>query len=183
MTQREEAKWELPWLSVDEVKKRLQWSRFPGIDSLREEVQGGNREALVEAVLSAASSGDPWPEWVRDEIAAAMLRYRDHYARTLDEAFAISRPSGYRQQARIKRLHHGLLVALDVHMLVQAGACVDDALFEAVGAVNKIGKTTASKYYYWHIKTRRIPPPRRDARTRDQLPPWLQDIASEVNWL
>ena len=168
--------------TAEQVKALLSRRGRADVDSLLEAVQGGDRSALLDAMLSVVASREPWPEWLSDEVAAAIYRYRYHHARTLDEAFGIARPRGYSQEANSKRWYIGLNVMWDTRFLIEAGAVVDEALFEAVGTVNRIGKTSASKYYYWHTRNHQLPAPERGSRHRDELPPWLQTVVDDINW-
>lgn len=169
--------------SVEGVKAILSWTQPQDIGPMFDAVQSGDRHALLDAMLLAVASEEPWPEWLRDEVAVALYRYRYHHTKTLDEAFGVARPAGYRQETKSKRWYVGMNVMWDARLLIEAGASVDEALFEAVGTTYGIGKTTASKYYYWHVRHRQLPPPERGTRARDDLPPWLQAVAADVNWL
>lgn len=120
------------------------------IESRRAEIEGGNGDALLEAIMDVVLSREPFPEWLSYKVAHAIRNYTHHKKATLDEAFGVVRPQGYRRQATQARWDNAFKVVKDVMHLHQAGVPIDDGLFDAVGQLHGIGKTRASKWFYFH---------------------------------
>ena len=126
------------------------------IEGKRAAIEAGDGDALLEAIMDVVLSRKAFPEWLAYSVARAIRGYTHHKASTLDEAFGVSRPQGYRRKAVQARWDGALPVVQDVMHLQKAGVPVDDGLFEAVGELHGIGKTTASKWFYFH-KSRATP--------------------------
>lgn len=120
------------------------------IESKRLAIDDGDGDALLSALMDVVLSGAPFPEWLSFKVAAAIRRYSFHEVLTLDEAFGVKRPGGYRRGSTQQRWNNSWVVVHDILQLHRAGVPIDDALFEAVGARHGIGKTTASKWFYLH---------------------------------
>lgn len=168
-------------LSAEEVAQIVSEHYASVIEAKRDAIESGDGDALLSALLNALISRDPLPDWLCGQIASAIYRYQHHDAFSLDEAFRVSRPSGYRQKARREQRRVGTVVAYDVRALVRAGAVVDEALFAAVGKLHGVGKTTASKWYYWHLK-RSYLPPSEWRMERAGLPDKLRAIEGDIEW-
>ncbi len=114
---------------------------------------------------------------------SALLRYAWHEVMTLDEAFGVSRPDGYRMAAARRQLESKADLIMDIHRFRDAGAALDDDLFEVVGKIHGCGKTLAKKW--WKDK-----PPRRRAGLKPgrastkpgELPKELLPYRDMVKW-
>jgi hypothetical protein len=123
----------------------------------------------------------PIPSWLRAALGSAINRYRTSDVRTLDEAFNVRRPPGYRRGAARAASQHGLSAEMDVTHLAIAGAVVDDALFEAVASRYGVGKTTVKKWYYdgtMYVLAKSL----HGTGSRSDLPARLGSLADQVNW-
>ncbi len=150
------------------------------IESKREAGQSGDGDALLSAVMNALIARERFPEWLALELAGAIYRYTQHDARTLDEAFRVKRPDGYRLAAARDRRRKGLVVTAQIMELHSAGAAVDEALFAAVGELHGVKKTTISDWYYLH-RTHPMFAHKRPV-ARSALKPELTGLADKVNW-
>ena len=131
-----------------------------------------------------------------DFVSEALMRYRSHEVLTLDEAFNIERPAGYRGKAAYREFLLKSKVIRDIRAFELAGAAKDDALYEAVGKIHGCGKTLVKQYW------REAPPARRkygvdgvdSARSpqdpevetggkRRRLPRHLIPHKDQVNWI
>jgi len=164
---------------ITTVEEWLDWLHAKAIEQC---LEGDNTPAsnLIVALYHACSSRAPVPDWVKQSTAHALDRYVNHEVRTLDEAFRVKRPKGYNLKAARLMNVDGRLVFTDVCDMVAAGAVLDEVLFEAVGKLRGVKKTTASKWYYHHYHQA---PYILEETTRDSLPPHLEAIAGHVNWL
>lgn len=145
----------------------------------RAAAQAGDGRALLAALEAACVGRCEMPDWLQQAIVSAIRRYTHHQAHTLDDAFNVKRPGGYRRKASRDRATTGFLVWADVAELVSAGAVVDEALFEAVGALHNVGKTTAAKWYYTYLE--RLPP-HHLPRTIEALPDRLAALRDVIGW-
>ena len=128
--------------------------------------------------LGNLAEADPTDmEWLFEhvvKIATAVRSYISHESRTLDEAFRVHRPSGYRQPAARKRYMHRRSVQFHGRVLKSAGAVVDQAFFEVLADIVGVNKTLASEWYYEVT----LPP----FKQVDDLPPALEKYRSRLNW-
>ena len=77
----------------------------------------------------------------------ALAKYHRGYAKTLDEAFGISRPKYWRQSSETFYFKNGTKIAQDVGALLDDGG-VTPYVFDEVGKnYNKSGKTIEKIYY------------------------------------
>ena len=128
----------------------LQAHYLSEIESKREKIESGDGTALLSALESVAMSDAAMPDWLATQVVRSIRNYTHHKTTTLDEAFNVKRPDGYRRQAAKDRWNKGVLVVSDVIALIRAGRPVDDGMFEEVGSSRGVGKTTAKKWYYFH---------------------------------
>ncbi len=126
------------------------------IEEKRPAIEGGDGNALLGSIMDVVMSGDPFPEWLSFKVARAIRAYQHHETLTLDDAFHVKRPDGYRRKAAEDRWNHAWPVVRDIRHLHAAGVPVGDALFEVVGERHGIGKTTASKWFYFHKKNNTV---------------------------
>ena len=146
-------------------------------ESHREAVEAGDGEALIHALVGALQRGGAVPDWLAYRALAAFRRWMHLKARTLDEAFGVSRPKGRQIATQRHRADRGILVFMDVDQLRAARVPVDEQLFAAVGRLHGFGKTTASEIYYSIGKTSF---PRRPDCALEALPPRLRAIADDL---
>lgn len=114
---------------------------------------------------------------------SALLRYAWHEVMTLDEAFGVSRPDGYRMAAARRELESKADLIRDVYRFCDAGAVRDDDLFEVVGKIHGCGKTLAKEWWRERPKHRgfgRKPGPA--ITTPRELPKDLLPYRDEVKW-
>lgn len=91
-------------------------------------------------------------------VAKAIQRYLDHETRTLDEAFKVRRPDGYRQPAERRKFLKIDPVQRDGRFLREHGAVIDDAFFEVLAERHGIKTTVAREYYYADPKLKGLKP-------------------------
>ncbi len=118
------------------------------LERARGSVEQGVTGSLLDALNLMFLYDLAMPAWLRAALGEAIGRYTRHAAATLDDAFGVERPSGYRQPAAERCAQLGPRVARDVQDMILAGAVVDDGLFEAVGDLHGVGKSTVKKWYY-----------------------------------
>lgn len=109
------------------------------------------------------------------KIADAVSAYLEHKHSTLDEAFRVRRPDGYRRASARKRHLHMMQLQQDGEYLRKRGAIVDAAFFEFLASRHKVDKTRAAEWYY--LKHRGLKPD----PTLDNLE-IREAIRSELNW-
>jgi hypothetical protein len=85
------------------VDKELEVIFTADINDLEVNYFRGDKWLLLEAVRRCGQYGIAWPCWVREAYEAALVRYQDGKARTLDEAFGIERKKGQRMHALATR--------------------------------------------------------------------------------
>lgn len=149
----------------------------------REPVEAGDGRALLDALMFLCISRIEMPDWLRYALGNAINLYQNHWEKTLDDAFNVKRPDGYRGPQERNRRVLGPKVTADIVLLVGAGAIVDDSLFAAVGKLHGVGSTTVKKWYYasfdyqFHLALR---PSRTDSP--DSLPSHLRALKPSIKW-
>ena len=153
------------------------------IEGCRADIEAGNGDALLYALLQVCMSDAPMPTWLRPKLAAAVRRYTHDQERTLDEAFGVVRPKGWHQKAAHERRKKGARVFHTICGMRAAGAALDEALFKAVGNLHGVGKTVAADWYYHHLE-------RYVGLSPDGVPAVgpapqkvIESLATSVNWL
>ncbi|HQT01145.1 MAG: hypothetical protein B7Y26_13490 [Hydrogenophilales bacterium 16-64-46] len=109
---------------------------------------------LLEAIRRSGQYGKPLCARVSEALNGILEKYRSGEARTLDEAFGVSRPGNWSQsavRARSRKTATGMSVAgavwhsvISLHM---QGRPIDEALFEEVGEKYGVSWSTARNYY------------------------------------
>jgi len=80
------------------------------LEELRRQFESGDREALLEAIGIVLNAGPVAPSWVATGFNAAyVVGYQGANAKTLDEAFDIQRPEGWRQATARRRALRGVI--------------------------------------------------------------------------
>jgi len=113
--------------------------------------------------------------WHVERIAKSINGYMSHEFRTMDEAFQVRRPDGYRQPSARKRyLHMRNLQDLGLK-LRKRGAVTDNQFFEFLGRMFNVDKTLAAEWYYQKHRGAK-PDPTLD---NSDIPEWARD---QINW-
>jgi hypothetical protein len=132
----------------ERVVKNLIDARFELL-FLGERFRGGEKQTLLEAIKSCIDRDNfPFPDWVRGELYSGVNGYLRHKSRTLDGAFAITRPKGYHPKAIRKMQKLAVKVYVRCEEMHAEGIPFDDGMFESAGEEFGIGKTTAKGFYY-----------------------------------
>lgn len=131
--------------------------RMEILERLRERVvardEAGNftdGDAVLEAVMTAATLVLPMPDWLAGRVTQAISSYRNYEVKTLDQAFGVQRPKGKRIHAEFNERQNAIYVIAEVLYLQAQGKPTDAGIFEAAGATCKVGKTTAEEWFYKH---------------------------------
>lgn len=112
------------------------------------------------------------------EIAEAFRKYVEHEVSSLDDAFGVSRPAGYRRPAARKRFLKRKRLQRQALWLRDAGAKVDPAFFEVLGTVNGVKPTQAKDWYYeLDERTRRHP------RAYCELMAVFREHVDDIEWV
>ena len=128
--------------------------RMTILERLRNDVESGNGEAIIEAIATAANLGLPMPAWLASPVAGAIASYQNFETRTLDEAFGLQRKKGERQDAVVSERRSAIYVIAEVLRRHARGEPIDAGIFEAAGATCNVGKTTAETWFYKHKNDR-----------------------------
>lgn len=119
------------------------------IDYFSKRYEGGDKYFLLEALrLCCVSKERKLADWVARAVVIAIDKWDRAKVRTLDEAFDVERPKGYRRGPAEKKRALQSYVYIEVINLITGGHPVDESLFESVGEKFGIGKTQATIYYY-----------------------------------
>lgn len=132
-------------------------------DAHQEYLRTGCGLALLEAIRRCGQYGVPIPRLIYDDYVAVLEKYKSGEARTLDDAFSVSRPESWNQTGArnmSRKVGYGVIsVAGSVYQEVMrrpAGVAIDMELFEDI--VNKlnlsISASTARKYWQELNKTK-----------------------------
>jgi hypothetical protein len=120
----------------------------------------GDNEALLNALMMAIKHGLPLPVEARRMILDRFQRYYLFEVRTLDEAFGVSKPKGFRLKDRRRRNKARFPVIKKVRILIEQGEPIAPDLFDRVAEeVNErltgelqISGTVAAELWYEHKK-------------------------------
>ena len=126
------------------------------IESKRAAIDTGDGDALLSAIESVALSNMAMPDWLARKVVQAIRKYTHHKASTLDAAFNIRRPGGYKRPAQQDRWDRAGLVVSEVIAMRRSGEAVDDLMFEQVGSKHGIKKTKAKDWYYFHKNNKTV---------------------------
>lgn len=114
----------------------------------------GNGLVLFETMRRCVQYGKPLPGDVWAAFMACLDKYNAGEARTLDEAFGVSRPKGWNQSAaksRSRKTGAGISCAGAVYLAVihrnLNGRAIDDELFEEIASEYHISASTARNFY------------------------------------
>jgi hypothetical protein len=110
----------------------------------------GDGEELLRVVYLSALHQLPIPDDVRGLLVQTIRDYLTLEVRSLDEAFGVERPKGFRLADRRRRLDLEVPVYNFVIERVELGEPVDDALHDAAKHFGT-SRTIASEMYY-HVK-------------------------------
>jgi hypothetical protein len=144
-------------------------------------VERGDEGAVYDALRIMLMGDVPMPGWLRAALRETIERYESHEVSTLDEAFSVQRPPGYRRPAARAAVAPGYQAVRDANDLAHAGAVIDDALFEAVAMIHDVGSTSVKKWYYASAITA-IERERHGKGSQADLPSHLLDLVESVNW-
>lgn len=124
------------------------------IDSAFDEYRKtGDGMVLFETMRRCVQYGKPFPDDVWAAFMAGVEKYHAGTARTLDEAFGVSRPKGWSKSAassRSRKTKSGVSVAGSVYRSVVGrpdGRAIDDELFAEIGSKHGISGSTARNMY------------------------------------
>jgi hypothetical protein len=99
----------------------------------KEQYDNGDRAALLDAAAFCLDSGTAAPKWVRGKFTVAwLIKWKWGIARTLDEAFGISRPANWRQKRVRKDAFDGVLWREVIRLHREGGKPIGRDLFEQV---------------------------------------------------
>lgn len=130
-------------MSADDLRVEI-------LERLRERVERGDGDALLEAISTAATLGMVMPMWLASATSHAVAAYGNYDAKTLDEAFGVKRRKGQQLPAAQSEGRNALYVIAEVLRLHAQGMPIDAGIFETAGAACNVGKTTAEKWFYKH---------------------------------
>lgn len=107
-------------------------------------------ESLLQSVIGMSllcAALFPETRVVASKFVKALAKYRRGDAKTLDEAFGISRPKHWRQSSETFYFMKGMKIAIDVGALLDDGGVTPDVFDEVGKNYSKSGKTIEKIYY------------------------------------
>ena len=115
----------------------------------------GNGAKLLETIRRCGQYGMPIAPPIYQEFLACLEKYSSGEARTLDEAFSVSRPKGWSQSAKklaskqigVEKISRAGSVILETQNRRLAGEAIDMELFDSIGTKFGISGSTARKYW------------------------------------
>jgi hypothetical protein len=116
---------------------------------LRGRYEAGERGVLLLVILFAAMFRSPIPDWAADAFKEAYERVERGDAGTWDDVFGRPHPAG-RHLRSIQLEHQRFKVwGLVRYFHEGEGRPIDDGLFEHIGEMTRLGKTTTIKKLYY----------------------------------
>ena len=125
------------------------WGWTPGpvssdVEECRKRFDAGDNAALLEAANLCAMAGTAMPQWLAEAFCARFLDWYLFQAKTLDEAFKITRKGKHTDKAaRRERLRPRVAEAVG-----RLGLPIDEHLFRVIGAELHISGAVAREIYY-----------------------------------
>lgn len=118
------------------------------VEDLRVEYERGDGYALLGAIERVL----PYdcPEWIINGFVAALHDYERKYARTLDEAFKVSRPAGKHWDAAVREERDAVKVAFYLARLIVEGAPRSNATFDRVAREFGLGRRSVREFWKKH---------------------------------
>ena len=129
----------------------VKWRKLTSlvIEERRKQFKAGEDWALLDAVDLCARSGTPMPLWLVDAFCERYVQWRLFRAKTLDEAFKVTRKKGMHFEPAARREWLKPRVVLEVMRLrAEHNVPLGDGLFEQVGEKFGISRAVASEVYY-----------------------------------
>ena len=125
-------------LAAMRLRNRLKWL------GIRYEI--GDKSALIEALKIYCEQEKPTlPNWVASGVFKAIYKWRECEFRTLDEAFAVQRPKGFRIITERKKRKLLFVIHAEVEFSdIKKG----NELWEDIGNKHCISAGTAKQYFY-----------------------------------
>jgi len=111
------------------------------------EYRDGDRMALAHAIAVCLKLGRAPPKWAADAYVAGYLDVMNYRADSWDHVFGPTTPKGKHVAVLRKQRRISFKVWSEVQQRHEAGAPLDDQLYEAVGQENGIGKTAVKEYF------------------------------------
>ncbi|WP_242107211.1 hypothetical protein [Luteimonas aquatica] len=130
--------------SVKDAAKAYEWF----LERRKEKFEKGDAESVLWAVHYVIEGKITFPPWLATAVDKAIMGYMTHEYASLDAAFGVGRPKGYRRKSiheQASRAHNSNWIIIELH---KHGYAIDDQLFEVVGERFNVKKTTAKKWYY-----------------------------------
>ena len=125
-----------------------QWAALLRIEELRQQYEGGDSLAVLEAVFECAMRELVMPEWVAIGFIERMRRIKHFKTKSLDETFGSYLPKGAKLVAYRQAREKGILAYHEVRKRHAAGASIGEELFETIGKDLGIGSSKVRDYYY-----------------------------------
>ena len=122
---------------------------IPYINELEARYRAGDADALLEALNLCTSLEDsPMPGWVADGVNDALSKYHEFEAKTLDEAFNVSRKKGMHLNKERNKIAQKGRIAGQVLRAKRNKTSVTDELFAEIGTKMKITGSKVKRLYY-----------------------------------
>lgn len=119
------------------------------VERLRLQYEAGDHSALLEALDFCARAGMTPPLWLAEAYCKAYENWTTYRAKTLDEAFGVSRKKGMHIERAALRKRLKARVVLEVLRLErEQNLPIDQDMFTLVGKKLKIKGGLANKIYY-----------------------------------
>ena len=115
-----------------------------------------------------------------DYVARKIKQYLEHETTSMDEAFELRRPKGYRRASAREehlKMHAVQRTGLKIR---NAGAVTDEAFFEVLGQIHNLKRTKAKELYYRYGNNVDLPP--RPRVGVSMLPHEYEVFADQLMW-
>ena len=119
------------------------------VEQLRCKYEAGDARALLEAIDFCVRAGMPAPVWLAEAWCAQYEEWVMFRAKTLDEAFGVSRPKGMHiDQAALRQRLKARVVLEVLRLHREKHLPIDQDLFTLVGKMLGIEGGLVNKIYY-----------------------------------
>lgn len=119
------------------------------ISGLEARYRDGDADALLEALnLCTCLEDSPMPGWVADGVNDALFKYHEFEAKTLDEAFDVSRKKGMHLNKERNNIAQKGRIAGEVLRAKRNKTSVTDELFAEIGTKMNMTGSKVKRLYY-----------------------------------
>lgn len=145
-----EAEWGATGDRNDPTRPLARWMAYARLNALELDFANGRKTALMLAIRICIKHTLPLPAWAGKAFIEGHNKVLFAEAKSWDEVFGAPYAKGVNLRARRRRMELQKAIRREVEKILkeEPGTPIDVGLFERVGEIFGIGKTSAAEAYY-----------------------------------